>query len=221
MFQAGYVSCYEQWHQLLTLIVLLPLLLAVPALALWLVGKRDHVGSLSGAQQVLTVPYRRRCVQYEAVLLLRRLLLATTATFLKLAGPIAAAFCTFYVSLLSLAVHSAVQPFASTICNRAESLLLLLQLSVACIGIADAQTLVNGSLPSADLGNFQAVLVLSGCLCAAATMLWAERAKFLRGKAGEPPTADAGVDMQRSFSRLSRVVNAVDDERSRPLLDES
>ena len=107
-------------------------------------------GVLGG--ETRTICSRNHCADF-------RLLLIASATFLTLDSPFAAAFACFALSLRSLVAHSALQPFATPLCNRLESLLLLLQTSLAALAVGDARALKDGSALD---GNAAAGRVVAG-----------------------------------------------------------
>ena len=134
--QAGEVTCYAQWYQIVSAALLLPLAAVFPILLLFVARQHDSENvntSFAVISHQLRAAFQPSCWYYEAVLMFRRLLLATFATFVLDSST--SAFLLFATCSVFLLVHMSLLPFASQAVNRAESLMLWLLLLLSAVNV--------------------------------------------------------------------------------------
>eukprot|EP00698_Gefionella_okellyi_P023553 TRINITY_DN8082_c0_g4_i1.p1 TRINITY_DN8082_c0_g4~~TRINITY_DN8082_c0_g4_i1.p1 ORF type:complete len:630 (-),score=118.58 TRINITY_DN8082_c0_g4_i1:8-1897(-) len=191
----------------------------VPAMALVLLA-RARRGDLQSDDNMRRLGfiygcYRPTVFYWEAVLLLRRMVLALTLTVMPFTAPEISVVFIMFVLLFSIAAQHSLQPFASALENRLEQLVLYV-LTVTFLGVYVSQTSADTPSPLTWLPvvlvvlNVFAALFLGFCV----VLVW------LANVVNRPAIVRLLTRMGLPAAKLNSSLEHVQKSLGKPLLDD-
>lgn len=223
----GDIECYTGWFQIFSFVVLLPLVLAFPLLVLRVARKAPRQ---SAAAEATRLAYGNHASWFESAMMWRRLLLILPATFIY--DPVTRAFVLLSCCCALLVLHIYLQPFAASLANRVETLMLTLLVMLSALLTADSQVLAIGAVTKAQTAStLQGVLLIVAFLVALWFALDSAAAKLCSVLRNRPvaPLEDGLASPQQTqalllhpaepaplvYHRLGNGIEAADEEENR------